>query len=102
MAQRTLQAAEVLALGLVWGFCEAFGAFILVTGEISLSAKRSGIVWSTGNDALVMAMVFIAIGSLIAPLLVARWLPNRRPFIAAMVVSPIVHLAIAWVGISLR
>ena len=95
MARRPLQRAEWLVLGLVWAFCEGFGAFILATGEVSLSTKRSGIVWSTGDAAVVMALVFVVIGSLIAPLLAARWLASDRRFMAAMLASPVLHLVFA-------
>ena len=59
--------------------------------------------WTKVLQPLMMcAMVFIAIGSLLAPLLAARWIPSRPHFIAALLVSPIVHVTLAWIGISVR
>lgn len=99
---RKLESGEMVALGLVWGFCELFGGFILATGEISLSTKRSGIVWSTGEEAAVMALVFIGIGAQVTPLLASRWLRSRGAFIGGMVISPGAHLAAACAYLALR
>lgn len=94
-SRRPLQPAERAVFALLWAFLVGFGAFILATDEVSLSTTRAGVVWSTGDAATAMALLFIGLGGLLAPLLLPPALIARRPVGWAMLASALLHLAIA-------